>query len=283
MGDKQLADSYLSQARDLGQRLEADGWSGGWYLRAYYDDGTPLGSVHNRECQIDAIAQSWAVLSRAGDYDRAVRAMEAVKERLVRTDDRLILLFTPPFNETPRDPGYIKGYPPGIRENGGQYTHAALWTAWAFAELGQGNLAEQLFRVLNPIYHSDTVDKARRYRVEPYVMAADVYSMPPYTGRGGWTWYTGSGGWMYRLGLEAILGLRKTGKMLRIDPCIPDEWSDYDITYRNGATVYRIRVENPQGVSRGVKEVMLDGEVLPDQGIPLLNDKHEHRVSVRMG
>jgi cyclic beta-1,2-glucan synthetase len=283
MGDKQQADSYRSQAHELGQRLEADGWSGGWYLRAYYDDGTPLGSAHNRECQIDAIAQSWAVLSRVGDPARAVRAMDAVKERLVRPNDRLVLLFTPPFNKTLRDPGYIKGYPPGIRENGGQYTHAALWTVWAFAELGQGNLAEQLFRFLNPIYHSDTMDKARRYRVEPYIMAADVYSMPPYTGRGGWTWYTGSGGWMYRLGLEAILGLRKIGTMLRIDPCIPDAWSNYEITYRNGATVYRIRVENPLGVSRGVKEVMLDGEVLPDQGIPLLNDKHEHRVSVRMG
>ena len=209
--------------------------------------------------------------------------MEAVKERLVRPDDRLVLLFTPPFNKTPRDPGYIKGYPPGIRENGGQYTHAALWTVWAFAELGQGNLAEQLFRVLNPIYHSDTLEKARRYRVEPYIMAADIYSMPPYTGRGGWTWYTGSGGWMYRLGLEAILGLRKTGKMLRIDPCIPNEWSDYRITYRNDGAVYRIRVENPHGVSRGVKEVTLDGNVLPNQDIPLLNDNREHMVSVRMG
>ncbi|MCG7854156.1 MAG: protein ndvB, partial [Methanosarcinaceae archaeon] len=254
MGDDKQAAFFNRQAEGLSQIVEEKGWDGDWYLRAFYDDGTPLGSSQNQECQIDSIAQSWAVLSRAAEPARAQRAMEAVYERLVVSDDKLLLLFTPPFNKTPYDPGYIKGYPPGIRENGGQYTHAALWVAWAFAELGQGDRAGTLFQMLNPIYHSDTAEKANRYRVEPYVVAADVYGMPPYNGRGGWTWYTGSAGWMYRLGIEAILGLRKKGSVLKIDPCIPKNWSEYELSYKHGKTVYRIRVENTNGVSRGVTQ-----------------------------
>jgi len=294
IGDEKQAAAYRQQARDLLQALEGNAWDGSWYRRAYYDDGTPLGSVENRECQIDSIAQSWAVLSGAADPARAAQAMEAVADRLVRPDDQLVLLFTPPFDKTPRDPGYIKGYPPGIRENGGQYTHAALWAVWAFAELGQGDRAEALFRLLNPIYHSDTPEKVMRYRVEPYVVAADVYSMEPHVGRGGWTWYTGSAGWMYRVGLEAILGLRRAGNTLRIAPCIPKDWSSYELTYRltgkdkpypycDGGTSYRIRVENPDGVNRGVKQVMLDGEILPEERIPLLDDGRQHEVRVLMG
>jgi len=306
MGDEEQADAYRRRARDLRQALEENGWDGNWYRRAYYDDGTPLGSSENLECQIDSIAQSWAVLSGAADGSavrlsspqavrlnskselakvptRAAQAMEAVADRLVRFDDRLVLLFTPPFDKTEHDPGYIKGYLPGIRENGGQYTHAALWAVWAFAELGQGDRAEALFRLLNPIYHSDTPEKVMRYKVEPYVVAADVYSVEPHVGRGGWTWYTGSAGWMVRLGLEAILGLRRVGKVLQINPCIPKHWPGYEMTYRDGETWYQIRVENPGGVNRGVRQVTLDGEVLSGGEVPLLGDGRQHKVRVLMG
>jgi cyclic beta-1,2-glucan synthetase len=283
MDDGEQAALYRQQASDLLQALEANGWDGNWYLRAYYDDGTPLGSANNHECQIDSIAQSWAVLSGMGDPARVAKAMDAVVERLVQPDDRLVLLFTPPFDTTPHDPGYIKGYPPGIRENGGQYTHGALWTVWALAELEQGDRVESLFRLLNPIYHSDTPEKASCYRVEPYVVAADVYSMPPHTGRGGWTWYTGSAGWMYRLVLEAILGLRRTGNVLRIDPCIPKHWPSFEVNYRNGKTVYHIRGKNPDGLNRGVKQVTLDEKPLRDGEIPLVEDDREHEVHVHMG
>jgi cellobiose phosphorylase len=182
-----------------------------------------------------------------------------------------------------RDPGYIKGYPPGVRENGGQYTHAALWAVWAFAEMGQGDLAGELFRLLNPITHADTPEKIARYRTEPYVVAADVYSVEPHVGRGGWTWYTGSAGWMYRLGVEAILGLRKVGDTLQIEPCIPQDWAGYELNYRYGDTSYRISVENPDGVNHGVRQMTLDGEELDDKGVPLADDGNHHEVSVVMG
>jgi cyclic beta-1,2-glucan synthetase len=239
--------------------------------------------VENHDCQIDSIAQSWAVLSGASDPGRATQAMEAVAERLVRPADRLLLLLAPPFDQTPRDPGYIKGYPPGIRENGAQYSHAAMWAAWAFAELGQGDRAEALFRLLNPIYHSDTPESAARYMVEPYVIAADVYSVSSHAGRGGWTWYTGSSGWMYRLGLEAILGVQRKGNRLQIDPCIPRTWASYQVTYRVGDATLRIRVANPAGVSRGVRQIHLDGDLLDSNEIPLPDDGREHQVDVVLG
>ncbi|MDY7079666.1 MAG: glucoamylase family protein [Chloroflexota bacterium] len=283
MGDDERAAAHRQQARDLSQALEANGWDGDWYRRAYYDDGTPLGSAENRECQIDSIAQSWAVLSGAADPARAAQAMKAVADRLVRHNDRVVLLFTPPFDETPRDPGYIKGYLPGIRENGGQYTHAALWATWAFAELGQGDRAEALFWMLNPIYHGDTLERVMRYRVEPYVVAADVYSVEPHVGRGGWTWYTGSASWMLRVGLEAILGFQREGKVLRINPCIPIDWPGYELSYRYGDTSFLIRVENLAGVNRGVRQVILDGGILPGGDIPLLDDGRRHEVHVLMG
>jgi cyclic beta-1,2-glucan synthetase len=279
-GDKEQAVIYRQRATDLIKFVEANAWDGGWYRRAYYDDGTPLGSVADNDCQIDSIAQSWAVFSGMGDLARAAEAMEAVASRLVRPADQLLLLLTPPFDRTPRDPGYIKGYPPGIRENGGQYTHAALWAVWAVAELGHGDGAQALFRMLNPIYHGDTAARAARYMVEPYVVAADVCSLPPHTGRGGWTWYTGSNAWMYRVGLEAILGIRRVGKTLRINPCIPKSWSNYQVTYHVGATVFQIRVDNPSGVNRGVKRVTLDGKVLSGSEISLLDDGGEHQVNI---
>jgi len=288
MGDQEPAEAYRQRANELRNALEESAWDGAWYRRAYYDDGTPLGSAESRECQIASLPQSWAVLSGAVSVqgsasERAERAMQAVYERLVDSENQLILLFTPPFDRTPRDPGYIKGYPPGIRENGGQYTHAALWAVWAYTALGQGDRAAELLRLLNPVYHADAPQKAQRYGVEPYVVAADVYSAEQHLGHGGWTWYTGSSGWMVRLGLEAILGLRRAGDVLRIEPCIPTEWPGYEVTYRHGETSYRIRVENPDGVNRGVKQVTLDGETLSEGEIPLLDDGRKHEVQVVIG
>lgn len=282
-GNQTQAAAYRQRAAELSQALEACAWDGAWYLRAFYDDGTPLGSVANNDCRIDSIAQSWAVLSGASDPDRATQAMASVAERLVDRSDQLVLLLAPPFDQTPRDPGYIKGYPPGIRENGAQYTHAAVWAVWAFAELGQGDRAEALFRLLNPIYHSDTPEKAARYMVEPYVIAADVYSASPHVGRGGWTWYTGSSGWMYRAGLEAILGILRIGNVLQINPCIPKTWASYQVTYRTGATTFQISVENPSGVNRGVKQIQLDGNVLNSREIPLPDDGGQHQINVVLG
>jgi len=287
MDDDDRGETLRQRAGELRQALHESAWDGEWYLRATYDDGSPLGSVRNDECEIASMAQSWAVLSGAGDEERGEKAMAAVADRLIRRGEEapvgLMLLFTPPFDETPRDPGYIKGYPPGIRENGGQYTHAAIWAVWAYTELGQCERAGELFRLLNPIYHSDTGEKARRYHVEPYVVAADVYSADRVLGKGGWTWYTGSSGWMYRLGMEAILGLRREGQTLRLDPCVPKDWSGYQVTYRYRGTTFEIEVENPDGVNRGVAAVTLDGKELSDGRIPLLQDGERHAVRVVMG
>ncbi|MGW8318974.1 MAG: GH36-type glycosyl hydrolase domain-containing protein [Candidatus Promineifilaceae bacterium] len=282
MNDEAEAGQLRQRMDHLRQALEKQAWDGDWYLRAFYDDGAPLGSYLNRECQIDSIAQSWAVISGAGRSDRAKQAMASVYERLVRQDERLILLFTPPFDATNRDPGYIKGYPPGIRENGGQYTHAAIWVAWAYAQLGQGDRAEALFRLLNPIYHNNDPAKNSRYKVEPYVVASDVYSVRPYVGHGGWTWYTGSAGWLYRLGLEAILGLRQEGDSLTLAPQIPDSWQEYQLNYCRNGTSYHIQVKNSgrQGSQR--LQVTVDGQERPDGRIPLLDDGHRHEVTVHL-
>src|SRR5450759_4528905 len=281
--DPEAAVRYQSLAREYAAAIEKSAWDGAWYRRAYYDDGTALGSSQDSECQIDAIAQSWAVLSGAGAPDRSQQAMQSVLQRLIYPQDRLSLLFTPPFDASPRDPGYIKGYLPGIRENGGQYTHAATWTAWAFTQLGDGRQAGELFDMLNPIFHSDTMEKAANYRVEPYVICADIYSKPPYLGRGGWTWYTGSAAWMYRPGLEALLGFQKIGDTLHIDPVIPPAWDGFEIRYQFGESVYLIQVHNPEHVAGHVCQMLLDGQALNDGSIPLVDDKQEHRVVVTMG
>jgi cyclic beta-1,2-glucan synthetase len=274
---------YHQQAARLASALEKHAWDGSWYLRAFYDDGSRLGSSENNECRIDSIAQSWAVLSQAADPLRAAQAMESVNRLLVREPDQMILLLTPPFDKTSHNPGYIQGYPPGVRENGGQYTHAAIWTAWAFAMLGQGERVGDLFRLLNPVYHADSPEKMQRYGVEPYGIAADLYSQPPKTGTGGWTWYTGSAGWMYRLGIEAILGITRLGNTLKIDPCIPGNWPGFKLTYRFGKTAYVIRVANPEGVNRGVRQIVLNGVPTPDNQIPLTDDGQPNEVSVLMG
>ena len=282
-GDQDQGVSLRVQAERIAAALEADGWDGAWYRRAYYDDGAPLGSAQNLECRIDSIAQSWSVLSGAAEPGRARQAMKSVMDRLVKHEDGLMLLFTPPFDKSSHDPGYIKGYLPGVRENGGQYTHAALWSIWAMAELGEGDQATALFQLLNPITRSDTPEKRERYKVEPYVISADVYGVAPHVGRGGWTWYTGSAGWMYRVGIEAILGIRRSGRTLRIDPCIPSHWKGYSMTYRYGQTTYAIRVENPAGVNRGVHAIMLDRETVPNGVILLADDGRAHQVEVVLG
>jgi cyclic beta-1,2-glucan synthetase len=204
-------------------------------------------------------------------------------DRLIRPQDRLSLLFTPPFDKTPHDPGYIKGYLPGTRENGGQYTHAATWTAWAFASLENGKQAGALFDLLNPVFQTNSAEKVSEYRVEPYVICADIYSRKPYVRRGGWTWYTGSAGWMYRLGLEAMLGFHKIGDALQMAPVIPPEWDGFEIRYQFGESMYLIQVHNPDHVASHVRQMLLDGQLLKDGNIPLVDDKLEHRVDVTMG
>ncbi len=279
------AASWRAHAIALQASLDREAWDGDWYRRAYFDDGTPLGSAIDEECRIDSIAQSWAVLSGASKPERASRAMAAVERELIRPEDGLALLFAPPFDKTALDPGYIKGYPPGVRENGGQYTHAALWSVMAFAALGEGDKAAGLFSLLNPINHARTRADAHRYKVEPYVVAADIYAVAPHVGRGGWTWYTGSAGWMQRAGVESILGLRMRGAFLHLDPCIPKAWGSYQMTVRYRSARYEIRVENPDGVSRGVLSARLDGTEINERPLrwPLLDDGVVHRVQLTLG
>ena len=260
-GERGRADRWRGHVDILKTSLEEQAWDGDWYRRAFFDDGTPLGSVVNAECRIDSIAQSWGVISGAAEPKRAARAMAAVEEYLVRRGQELVLLFTPPFDRAPVDPGYIKGYPPGVRENGGQYTHAAIWSVMAFAALGDGDKANELFSILNPINRASTRAGVHRYKVEPYVAAADVYAEPPHVGRGGWTWYTGSAGWMYRAGIEWLLGFRLRGAVLHLDPCIPRAWRRFEIAFRYHGSRYEITVENPRGVSRGIAQIEVDGRI----------------------
>ncbi|MCK5036817.1 MAG: glycosyl transferase, partial [Candidatus Sabulitectum sp.] len=283
LSDLHNFDNYISHAGSLKHILNGNTWDGQWYLRGFYDDGTPLGSSANDECRIDSIAQSWAVLSGAGESERTEIAMNSVLEHLVDFNNNLLLLLSPPFDRSDHDPGYIMGYPPGIRENGGQYTHAAAWVAWAFAKQGRGDIAESLFRLLNPIYHSDSPRKRDIYRVEPYVAAADVYSAEEHRGRGGWTWYTGSSGWLYRLGIEAILGITTSGSNLIISPCIPAGWTGFSAVIKRGDTSFRITVSNPDGVSTGVLSVTLDGIQLRSGLVPLDIDGSDHTITVIMG
>jgi cyclic beta-1,2-glucan synthetase len=283
-GEGPRAKAWRAHAGALKAALEKAGWDGEWYRRAYYDDGTPLGSSENQECRIDSVAQSWAVISGAAEPARALRAMASVDQQLIRRSEGLSLLLTPPFNKTSQNPGYIKGYPPGIRENGGQYTHAAVWTTLAFAALGDGDKAAELFQMLNPISRTNSRVSVQRYKTEPYVVAGDVYSEPPHMGRGGWTWYTGSAGWLYRGGLEWILGFRLRGKTLTVDPCIPAKWRGYSLTFRYHSAVYEIKVENPQGVCRGVTRSEVDGIPTATPGIiPLDGARGIHAVRLVLG
>ena len=283
MGDEERAVWCSERSEALRISLEAHAWDGSWYRRAYFDDGTPLGSCKNDECQIDAIPQAWAVISGAADADRAATAMRAVWDRLVRPGNKLIQLFNPPFDKGALQPGYIKGYVPGIRENGGQYTHAAAWVVWATALLGEGDRAFELWSMLNPINHALTLADMERYMVEPYVISADVYGTSPHTGRGGWTWYTGSAGWLYRVGLEAILGIRRQGGNLFVEPCMPKEWPGYAVDFRYGTATYRIKVSR-DGEPRGTRRSLsVDGQHQTARSVPLVDDGRNHNVHLVVG
>jgi len=281
-GDAARAERYRVQARRLAAALELS-WDGEWYRRGYYDDGTPLGSAQNDECKIDSIAQSWAVLSGAVPIRFGDRAMDAVRAHLVRRDIRVVLLLWPPFDASAQDPGYIRGYPPGVRENGGQYTHAAVWAVMAVARLGSGDEAMELFHMLNPINHSRTPADAERYCTEPYALAGDVYAHVAHPGRGGWTWYTGAAGWLYRTGLESLLGLRRQGDTFTIDPCIPTSWPEFRIIWRFGGARYEIAVANPEHRCRGVALAELDGVSVDPAAVPLVDDSGTHVLRVVLG
>jgi cyclic beta-1,2-glucan synthetase len=277
-GDSIAADWCAEKARGYLEAIEAHGWDGAWYRRAYFDDGTPLGSGGNRECRIDSIAQSWSVLSGAGDPARQRQAMHALERELVLEREGIIQLLTPPFDQATPDPGYIRGYLPGVRENGAQYTHAALWAVQAMARLGRGDRAFELFQMLNPLRHARTREEADRYRVEPYVVAADVYTSPAWLGRGGWTWYTGSASWFYRIALEDILGFTREGSRLWFDPSVPGAWAEFTVEYRFGQSPYSIRVQSPATLDRGPARVRLDGRPLDEPFLTLVDDGRSHEV-----
>jgi cyclic beta-1,2-glucan synthetase len=267
----------------LQSALDLHAWDGEWYRRAYFDDGAPVGSGLNPECRIDSLAQSWAAISGGPNRHRMDRALEAVDRYLVREADKLILLFTPPFQNSEPSPGYIKAYPPGVRENGGQYTHAALWVALAYLRQGNGKRAVELLRMLNPIELTRSPADVARYKCEPYVLAADVYSLEGHVGRGGWTWYTGSSAWMYRVWIEEVLGFKLRGQTLSIDPTIPPEWPGFSLSYVHGNSTYRVAVSNPEHIGHGIASVSVDGERLPSGWIQLQDDGRSHIVQIQMG
>ncbi len=280
-GDQAFSERCINEAEKLRKKIDTEGWDGKWYRRAYFDDGSPLGSADNSECRIDSIAQSWSVLSGAGDMKRSRMAMDSLDEHLVRREKGLIQLLDPPFDKAKPNPGYIRGYVPGVRENGGQYTHAAIWAAMAFARMGDAPRAWELFTMINPVNHSNSPEKAGVYKVEPYVMAADVYSIPPHTGRGGWTWYTGSAGWMYRLIMESLLGLSLETDQLHLSPCIPAGWNDFKVNYRYRETMYHIIVKR---LSSGNTEttVNFDGTELSGMTVTLTDDHVEHQIEMKI-
>jgi cyclic beta-1,2-glucan synthetase len=283
-GDRERVDRYTAYRTALAAALNgSDGWDGAWYRRAYYDDGAVLGSASNDECRIDALAQAWAVMSGAAPRERAVQALESVLQHLVDEDAGIIRLLTPAFDRTPHDPGYIKGYVPGVRENGGQYTHAALWAVRAFAEVGRLDDAARLLRMLSPARHGGSAGAADRYMTEPYVIAADVYGVPPHVGRGGWTWYTGSAGWMYRIALESVLGFGiEHGTVLRLTPQLPSDWPAFTLRYRHPATGATWLIDVKRG--DGPTQVRLDGQPLAlDDGVvrvPMGSDGAVHHLQV---
>jgi cellobiose phosphorylase len=280
--DIAFADRCVTQAQQLQKNIEQHAWDGQWYRRAYFDNGEPLGSLTNPECQIDSLPQSWSVISGAGEPERSRQAMNAVDQRLIRRKARLIQLFDPPFDKSPLNPGYIKGYIPGVRENGGQYTHGAIWTAMAFALMGENDRAWELFGLLNPVHHGGTPQQMTTYKVEPYIVAADVYAVAPHTSRGGWTWYTGSAGWMYRLLIETLLGVNLEGDQLRLTPRLPKGWTTYKIHYRYRQTVYHITISRLATDAAEANQLFLDGEELAVKTVPLVDDRREHFVELKV-
>jgi len=281
--DVAFADRCLANAQQLQESIEQHAWDGEWYRRAYFDNGEPLGSQSNMECQIDSLPQSWSVISGAGDPERSKQAMNTVDRRLVRRDAGLVQLFDPPFDKSQLNPGYIKGYIPGVRENGGQYTHGAIWTAMAFALLGENNRAWELFTLLNPVNHGGTPQQIATYKVEPYVVAADVYAVAPHTGRGGWTWYTGSAGWMYRLLIETLLGVNREGDYLHLIPRLPEAWATYKIHYRYRQSVYHITITRRAPELTGKNQLTIDGQEISGARVLLVDDHQEHAVEMKIG
>ena len=280
--DPARAARWRAHSETVRAAIEAHAWDGEWYRRGTFDDGSALGSATSDECRIDSLSQSWAVLSGVADPARAAQAMKSVEDRLIRHDPGLALLFTPPFDRTPLDPGYIKGYPPGLRENGGQYSHAAMWAVVAFAELGQGDKAGALFALLNPINHALTLPDAERYKGEPYVVAADVYSTAPHEGRAGWSWYTGSAGWMYRAGIEAIVGITREGNALCLNPCFPSDWPAITASVRVGGARVSIDVQNPDRSGHGIRRVEVDGITVPHGDGPFRLALRDGDMTVRL-
>jgi cyclic beta-1,2-glucan synthetase len=278
-----LSRTYQQEKQALIQRVERAAWDGEWYLRATFDDGTPLGSSASKEARIDSLPQSWARLSGAADTHRAQMALESAWRHLVREDEGLVLLLAPPFDTSEPSPGYIKGYPPGVRENGGQYTHAALWFAMALARQGDGDRAARVLRMLNPIERARDPETVWRYGVEPYVIAADVYRLPGRIGHGGWSWYTGAAAWMYRAWVEEVLGLKVHEDHMQLSPVIPGWWEGFRLRYRHGEAIYEIQVENPERCERGVSWVEMDGQRVRDGVIPLDRGLVKHRILVHMG
>ena len=270
-----------SEAARLRDAIERCSWDGSWYRRAWFDDGTPLGSAENSECRIDSIPQSWSVLSGAGDAQLSRKAMDAVDKHLVCPDGALIQLLDPPFERSEPNPGYIKGYLRGVRENGGQYTHAAVWAAMAFAALGDAERAWKLFTMIDPVSHANSADSIAVYKTEPYVLASDVYAFAPHTGRGGWTWYTGSAGWMYRFILESLLGVRLEADKLHFAPCVPADWKSFEVHYRYRETIYHITVQQTHGAKDGTN-VTIDGVEQSDPVVNLVDDRQPHAVEVRI-
>jgi cellobiose phosphorylase len=279
--DSEFAERCATEAQQLQQNIEQHAWDGEWYRRAYFDNGEPLGSKSNVECQIDSLPQSWSVISGAGDAERSRTAMFAVQQRLVRPGARLIQLFDPPFDRSPLNPGYIKGYIPGVRENGGQYTHGAIWTTMAVALMGDIERAWEFFALLNPVHHGGSAKDIATYKVEPYVVAADVYAVPPHTGRGGWTWYTGSAGWMYRLLIETLLGVNLEGDRLRLAPRLPQAWPSLKIHYRYRQTVYHITISRLAADAPGDTRIVVDGQEQPGATLPLIDDRREHFAELK--
>ena len=277
--DTDRAGRYEMHAQQILSAIEENAWDGKWYRRAFFDDGTPLGSKDNDECQIDSLPQTWSIITGGGEKARAHLAMDQVYEQLVDEKNCIIKLLTPPFDTGTLEPGYIKGYLPGTRENGGQYTHAAAWVIMATAMLGRGEKSVQLFDLVNPINHALDENGVATYKGEPYVTCGDVYSAPPHTGRAGWSWYTGSAGWLYRVGIENILGLQIHDNYFVIDPCIPSSWDEYSMKYRSGEVIYSISVKNPEHVETGVKELRVAGKLASDGIIPRLSEGN-HRGQI---
>jgi len=280
--DNSLANEYNNIKENLKKALNTNGWDGYWYKRAFTDSGQTLGSMENEECKIDSISQSWSVISGAGDNDKKYISMESLDNHLVDRENGIIKLLDPPFEKSMLEPGYIKSYLPGVRENGGQYTHGAIWAIIANCKLGFGKRAVEYFRIINPIEHSKTKELANKYKVEPYVVAADIYGADNLAGRGGWTWYTGSSSWLYIAGIEYILGLKIEKGILSLNPSIPSEWKEYEIKYRNGTSLYNIKIKNPNNKEHGISQLKVDGQMIEEKYILLKDDGKIYEIEAIM-